>query len=50
MILPSVGIGVATQAVTAGTAMNWFTRLLLVMLAGVAALFRHSATSARSAN
>ncbi|WP_328653758.1 MFS transporter [Micromonospora sp. NBC_00330] len=45
MILPSVGIGVATQAVTAGTAMNWFTGLLLVMLAGVAALFRHSATA-----
>ncbi|MEU8405688.1 MFS transporter [Micromonospora sp. NPDC048842] len=43
MILPSVGIGVATQAVTAGTAMNWFTGLLLVMLAGVAALFRRSA-------
>ncbi|WP_430502538.1 MFS transporter [Micromonospora trifolii] len=50
MILPSVGIGVATQAVTAGTAMNWFTGLLLVMLAGVAALFRHSAASARSAD
>ncbi|KAB1928637.1 MFS transporter [Micromonospora noduli] len=45
MILPSVGIGVATQAVTAGTAMNWFTGLLLVMLAGVAALFRHSAAA-----
>ncbi|MDG4781922.1 MFS transporter [Micromonospora sp. WMMD961] len=49
MILPSVGIGVATRTVTAGTAMNWFTGLLLVMLAGVAALFRHSAASARSA-
>ncbi|WP_112679943.1 MFS transporter [Micromonospora saelicesensis] len=48
MILPSVGIGVATQAVTAGTAMNWFTGLLLVMLAGVAALFRHSAASRRT--
>ena len=45
MILPSVGIGVATQAVSAGTAMNWFTGLLLVMLAGVAALFRHSAAA-----
>ncbi|MER7591771.1 MFS transporter [Micromonospora sp. NPDC127501] len=45
MILPSVGIGVATQAVTAGTAMNWFTGLLLVMLAGVAMLFRHSAAA-----
>ncbi|WP_433260866.1 MFS transporter [Micromonospora vinacea] len=45
MILPSVGIGVATQAVTAGTAMNWFTGLLLVMLAGVAALFRRSAAA-----
>ncbi|WP_112669143.1 MFS transporter [Micromonospora saelicesensis] len=48
MILPSVSIGVATQAVTAGTAMNWFTGLLLVMLAGVAALFRHSAASRRT--
>ncbi|WP_091399323.1 MFS transporter [Micromonospora saelicesensis] len=48
MILPSVGIGVATQAVTAGTAMNWFTGLLLVMLAGVAALFRHSAATRRT--
>ncbi|MBG6105239.1 MFS family permease [Micromonospora vinacea] len=45
MILPSVGIGVATQAVSAGTAMNWFTGLLLVMLAGVAALFRRSAAA-----
>nr|WP_084598031.1 MFS transporter [Micromonospora chokoriensis] len=45
MILPSVGIGIATQAVTAGTAMDWFTGLLLVMLTGVALLFRRSATS-----
>ncbi|MFI6236945.1 MFS transporter [Micromonospora sp. NPDC050784] len=45
MILPSVGIGVATQAVTTGTAMNWFTGLLLVMLAFVALLFRRSAAA-----
>ncbi|MFK4244480.1 MFS transporter [Micromonospora chokoriensis] len=49
MILPSVGIGVATQAVTAGTAMDWFTGLLLAILTGVALLFRRSAASARSA-
>ncbi|RQW97712.1 MFS transporter [Micromonospora inaquosa] len=48
MILPSVGIGVATRAVTAGTAMTWFTGLLLVMLAGVAVLFRRGAASRRT--
>ncbi|GAB3932896.1 MFS transporter [Micromonospora vulcania] len=40
--VPAVGIGVATRAVTAVTAMTWFTGLLLVMLAGVAVLFRRS--------
>ncbi|MEH1168249.1 MFS transporter [Micromonospora sp. CPCC 205539] len=39
---PAVGIGVATRAVTAVTAMTWFTGLLLVILGGVAVLFRRS--------
>ncbi|MBM0277314.1 MFS transporter [Micromonospora tarensis] len=38
--LPALGIGIATRAVSTATAMDWFTGLLLVMLAGVAVLFR----------
>ncbi|MGA4727754.1 MFS transporter [Micromonospora taraxaci] len=40
--LPALGIGIAIRAVSTVTAMTWFTGLLLVMLAGVAALFRRS--------
>ncbi|MCO5994938.1 MFS transporter [Actinoallomurus rhizosphaericola] len=40
LIIPAVGIGVATRSVTATTAMTWFTGVLLVVLAGVAALSR----------
>ncbi|MFF0232728.1 MFS transporter [Micromonospora sp. NPDC005254] len=40
MSLPAVGIGIATRTVSTITVMNWFTGLLLVMLAGVTALFR----------
>jgi MFS family permease len=40
LIVPAVGIGVATRSVTATTAMTWFTGVLLVVLAGVAALSR----------
>ncbi|MCG5470418.1 MFS transporter [Micromonospora sp. LAH09] len=40
--LPAVGIGIATRTVSTVTAMTWFTGLLLVMLTGVAVLFRRS--------
>ncbi|MEU0546767.1 MFS transporter [Micromonospora sp. NPDC005979] len=42
MSLPALGIGIATRTVSTITAMNWFTGLLLVLLAGVTALFRRS--------
>ncbi|GIJ70868.1 MFS transporter [Virgisporangium ochraceum] len=38
--LPAVAIGVATRAVTTTTAMTWFAAVLVVLLAGVAALSR----------
>jgi predicted MFS family arabinose efflux permease len=40
--LPAVGIGIATLAIAATTAMTWFTGVLLVLLASVAALGRRS--------
>ncbi|MDG4757527.1 MFS transporter [Micromonospora sp. WMMD710] len=42
MSLPAIGIGVATRSVSTLTVMNWFTGLLVVVLAGVTALFRRS--------
>ncbi|MGV9213914.1 MFS transporter [Micromonospora sp. RB23] len=45
MSLPALGIGIATRAVSTTTAMNWFTGLLLVLLAGVTALFRRSSAN-----
>jgi predicted MFS family arabinose efflux permease len=38
--LPAVAIGVATRAMTTTTAMTWFAAVLVVLLAGVAALSR----------
>ena len=45
--LPPVGIGIATRAVAATTAMSWFTGVLLVVLAGVAVLARRCSSSSR---
>ncbi|MET8547454.1 hypothetical protein [Micromonospora zamorensis] len=46
--LPAVGIGIATRTVSTVTAMTWFTGLLLVMLTGVAVLFRRSTGTRRA--
>jgi MFS family permease len=40
IIVPTVGLGVATRYTSASTAMLWFTGVLLVLLAAVAALAR----------
>jgi hypothetical protein len=42
LILPALGIGIATRTVTATTAMTWFTGILLVILVGTATLARRS--------
>ncbi|MFG1866953.1 MFS transporter [Micromonospora arborensis] len=46
--LPAVGIGIATRAISTVAAMTWFTGLLLVMLAGVAVLFRRGTGTRRA--
>ncbi|HEY0698787.1 MAG TPA: hypothetical protein VGD43_13370, partial [Micromonospora sp.] len=43
LIVPAVGIGVATRYVAATTAMAWFTGALLVVLAVVGGLSRRPA-------
>jgi predicted MFS family arabinose efflux permease len=45
LTLPVVGIGVATLSVSATTVMTWFAGLLLILLAGVAALARRGSTT-----
>ncbi|MGQ4384837.1 MFS transporter [Streptomyces sp. SAS_270] len=40
LIIPALGLGLATLTVTATTAMTWFTGMLLILLAGVAVLAR----------
>ncbi|MET7669730.1 MFS transporter [Micromonospora luteifusca] len=46
--LPALGIGIATRAISTIAAMTWFTGLLLVMLSGVAVLFRRSTATRRA--
>jgi MFS family permease len=41
LILPVLGLGIATQFVAATTAMLWFAGLMVALLAGIA-LLRHS--------
>jgi hypothetical protein len=38
MIIPPVGMGIATEYVAATTAMDWFTGVLVALLAAVAVL------------
>jgi hypothetical protein len=45
MIIPVVGMGIATEYVAATTAMAWFTGLLVALLAAIAAL--HASTRRR---
>lgn len=42
MIVPSIGMGIATEYIAATTAMVWFTGILLALLAGLAALLAKS--------
>jgi hypothetical protein len=46
LILPVLGLGIATQFVAATTAMLWFAGLMLALLAGIALLHRSAARSA----
>lgn len=46
MIVPAVGMGIATGHVAATTSMSWFTGILLVLLAGVAAVLIKSIAAA----
>ncbi len=48
MIVPAVGMGIATEYVAATTSMSWFTGILLVLLAGVAAVLIKSNRGRRS--
>jgi uncharacterized membrane protein len=38
MIVPAIGIGIATEYIAATTAMDWFTGILLALLAGLTVL------------